>query len=130
MNPQELGRQVFQRRRNLGISQSLWQKKLDISRNYVSLIERGEVVNVSLSIVGRLAEALGTTTAALTGEAEKPNILVPPSLRDFSLADGLSFATVVQLINIPRRGKEPQSAEDWRRLYNAVREYLDDDEEE
>ncbi len=53
--------------------------------------------------------------------------LFPSSLRDFGVAEGLSLGTVVQLLKIPRRGKEPQTAAEWRQLYTVVRKYLDDD---
>ena len=129
MDPHELGRQVFKRRKELGLSQEELAQQAQISRNYVSLIERGEALNVSMSIVGRLAEVLGVIAAELTGEVEKPNVLIPSALRDFGVAEGLSLATVVQLLKIPRRGKEPQTAAEWHQLYTVVRKYLDDDVE-
>jgi transcriptional regulator with XRE-family HTH domain/Zn-dependent peptidase ImmA (M78 family) len=129
VNPQEIGRQVSRRRKELGISQENLAQHAEISRNYVSLIERGEAQNISLIIVQRLAEALGATAAELTGEVEQPDTVIPAPLRDFGVAEGLNFSTVLKLLSIPRRGREPQTAEEWHDLYVVVRRYLEDDEE-
>lgn len=128
MNTQFLAEQVFNHRRALGISQSELADRAGISRNYVSLIERGEASNLSLNVLHSLATALGVTPAELTGEAQeavqKAQTLIPPALRDFALQAGLSFEMVDRLARIPRRGAEPRSPEEWRALFEAVKGYL------
>ncbi|MCP4423538.1 MAG: helix-turn-helix transcriptional regulator [Chloroflexi bacterium] len=125
MDVKTLGEQVFVYRRKLGLSQGKLADLAEISRNYVSLIERGEAQNVSLNIVNQLAAALGVAPAELTGEMLHEHTLIHPALRDFGLQAGLSFEVVDRLARIPRRGQEPQSAEEWEMLFNAVREYLE-----
>ena len=120
----EMGRRVLNRRKDMGLSQEALAQRASISRNYVSLIERGEARNVSLNIMGQLAIALETTPAWLMGQPSQDDILIPPALRKFGLEAGLSFETVDKLARIPRRGQEPQSVEQWRRLYDAIRPYL------
>lgn len=124
MDSQEMGRRVLNRRKDMGLSQEALAQRASISRNYVSLIERGEARNVSLNIMGQLAIALETTPAWLMGQPSQDDILIPPALRKFGLEAGLSFETVDKLARIPRRGQEPQSVEQWRRLYDAIRPYL------
>ncbi len=98
MTPQFLAEQVFNHRRALGISQSELADRAGISRNYVSLIERGEASNLSLNVLHNLAAALGVPPAELTGEAqESPQpmpTMISPALRDFAIQAGLSFEMV------------------------------------
>jgi transcriptional regulator with XRE-family HTH domain len=126
MDSQELGRRVVDRRKDMGLSQEALAQRAGISRNYISLIERGEARNVSLNIMGQLAIALETTPTWLMGQPSQEDILVSPALRKFGLEAGLSFETVDRLARIPRRGQEPQSVEEWQRLYRAIRPYLEE----
>ncbi|HLF89597.1 MAG TPA: helix-turn-helix transcriptional regulator [Anaerolineales bacterium] len=125
MDTQFLADQVFNQRRTLGISQGELAERAGISRNYVSLIERGEASNLSINVLNNLAAALGVTPAELTGEVQKAHTLIPPTLRDFALQAGLSFETVDRLARIPRRGAEPKTPDEWATLFEAVRAYLE-----
>lgn len=128
MDAQEFGYQVLRRRKTLGLSQTDLAKQAELSRNYISLIERGEAGNISISVLERLAEALGTTSAELTGQSQQGNIVIPPALREFGLAKGLSFKTVNWLAQMPRRGPEPRTVEEWERLYEAVFPFMEDED--
>jgi transcriptional regulator with XRE-family HTH domain len=125
MDPEYFAQQVFERRKKLGLSQGKLAEISGISRNYVSLIERGEALNVSMNVINQLAAALGTTAAELSGEQRREASLIPPALRAFGLQAGLQFDVVDRLARIPRRGQEPQTPEEWEQLYQAVRPYLD-----
>jgi transcriptional regulator with XRE-family HTH domain len=125
MNPKELGRHVKKLRQELGLSQETLAEQASISRNYLSLIERGAARNISIGVLGQLAAVLGTSMAELAGEAGQSEILIPPALREFGIAEGLSFSVVDRLARIPRRGHEPQTVEEWRELYRVIRAYLE-----
>lgn len=127
MDTQEFGYQVLRRRKSLGLSQTALARQAELSRNYVSLIERGEAGNISISVLERLADALGTTSAELTGQSQQGNIVIPPALREFGLAKGLSFKTVNWLAQMPRRDPEPQTVEEWERLYEAILPFMEDE---
>ncbi len=127
MDIKELGNQVLQRRRALGLSQEALATKADISRNYISLIERGEAHNVSVNVVNQLANALGATPAELLGQSKDDAFLISPSLRRFAIEDNLSYDVVDRLARIPRRGQEPKTVEQWRQLFSHIRQYLEDD---
>ena len=124
MDPEGLGRRISQRRKEIGASQGGVAEKAGISRNYISLIERGEARNVSMKVVGQLAIALDTTPGDLMGQPNDYDLLIPSALREFGLEAGLSFETIDRLARIPRRGHGPESAEQWEELYNSIRSYL------
>ena len=127
MNPQELGRQVLKRRKEMRLSQTDLANQAGISRNYISLIERGEARNVSMKVIGQLALALGAVTTELLQESDEVT-LISPVLRGLALSEGLEYWVVDRLSRIPRRGQEPKTEDEWHQLYNAVREYLEEDE--
>lgn len=126
MNAREIGFQIAKRRQQLGLSQEALASKADVSRNYISLIERGEATNISMSILTRIASALGATPTELMSESAQGELLIPPALRELGRQDNLSFEVVDKLSRIPRRGKEPKTVEEWRKLYNVVKKYLND----
>lgn len=126
MDVKELGRQVFERRKKIGLTQSALADLANISRNYVSLIERGEARNVSVNVLHGLAAALGTTPAELSGQAGWTDMLIPPTLRKLALEKELSYGVVDRLARIPMRGREPQTVEEWEQLYDSVRSFLEE----
>jgi transcriptional regulator with XRE-family HTH domain len=126
MDSQALGRQVLNRRKDMGLSQETLAERAGISRNYISIIERGEARNVSMNIIGQLAIALETTPTELMNEPDRSEVLISPMLREFGLEASLSFEAIDRLARIPRRGREPRSVEEWRRLYEAIRPYLEE----
>lgn len=123
MSTTELGRQVQAKRKEKNLSQAELGDLVGISRNYVSLIERGETENISMKIVNRLAVALGTSPSELTGESAP--VMIPPSLREFALTEDLSYEVIDKLARIPRRGKEPKTVKEWEELYSLISKFMD-----
>ena len=123
MNAMELGRQVQAKRKDKNLSQTELGDMVGISRNYVSLIERGEGENISMKVVNQLAIALGTSPAELTGESAL--VMIPPSLREFALQKNLSYEIIDKLARIPRRGKEPTTVDGWNALFESISQFLD-----
>jgi transcriptional regulator with XRE-family HTH domain len=124
MDPKELGRQVLAKRKEKGWSQEQLGEMAEISRNYVSQIERGEAESISIKIINKLAIALGVSPSDL-GESSTPStVMIPPPLRELALQDNLSYEVIDKLVNIPRRGKEPKSAAEWRALYEAISPFI------
>ena len=127
MDPKELGRQVLAKRKEKGWSQEQLGDMAEISRNYVSQIERGEAESVSIKIINKLAIALGVSPSDL-GESSTPStVMIPPPLRELALQDNLSYEVIDKLVNIPRRGKEPKSVAEWRALYDAISQFINGD---
>ncbi|GAP13554.1 predicted transcriptional regulator [Longilinea arvoryzae] len=128
MDPKELGRQVLAKRKEKGWSQEQLGDMAEISRNYVSQIERGEAESISIKIINKLAIALGVSPSDL-GESSTPStVMIPPPLRELALQDNLSYEVIDKLVNIPRRGKEPKSVAEWRALYDAISQFINGDQ--
>ncbi len=125
MEHQELAYQLVKRRKEISLSQGALAHKAGVSRNYIALIEQGKAQNVSLDILTRLASAVGATLTELIGEADPKDRLIPAALREFGLKENLSFEIVDKLVRIPKRGLEPQTVAEWRRLYRVMRPYLE-----
>ena len=123
MDAKELGRQVLARRKEKELSQTELADLTGISRNYVSLIERGEATSISMKVLNQLAVALDTTSAELTGA--NAMVMISPALRQFAREDKMPYDIIDRLANLSRRGREPKTADEWRALYKAIGEYID-----
>jgi transcriptional regulator with XRE-family HTH domain len=123
MDAKELGRQVLARRQEKGLSQTELAERAGISRNYVSLIERGEATNISMKVINLLAETLETPSSELIGVTKR--VMISPSLAEFGRNQDLPYLIIEKLAMIPRRGKEPTTLSEWLNLYEAIKPYLD-----
>lgn len=126
MDAKELGRQVLARRKEKRWSQEELGELAGISRNYVSMIERGEADSISMKVIHQLAVAFGVTAAQLTGETEDQSmVMIPPELREFGLVNNLSYEAIDKLAKLPRRGREPKSVKEWQELYDAISHFIE-----
>ena len=92
----------------------------------MSQIERSADARPSAATLFSLANALGTSVAALLGNTEPDDgegaeLDIPDSLREFAEAEALPPADVRMLAQIRYRGEAPQTEEDWRFLYQSIR---------
>lgn len=127
MNVLELAHEVSTRRKKLRLSQQALAEAAGLSRNYISMIERGEAKNISTKVIEQLAVVLSTTPTQLMGSHDQYDRLISPALRDFALSERLSYDIVDRLACIPKRGQEPRTKEEWKDLYELIREYLGTD---
>src|SRR5436190_1549396 len=100
MDVEELGRRVLKQRKALRLSQQALADRAHVSRNYISLIERGMAKNVSATIISNLAVALEMTPTELWGQAADEEVLVPSTLRQFSIEEGLRYEVVDKLARL------------------------------
>ena len=125
MDAKLFGKSVLVLRKERKLNQDQLANLADISRNYISMIERGDAKNVSEEIIRRLALALEVTQEQLTGSpGDASSIVIPPSLREFGIKQGLSYKIVDKLRQIPFRGQEPQSVDSWEKLYDAIKQFI------
>jgi transcriptional regulator with XRE-family HTH domain len=125
MDAKLFGKNVLVLRKARKLSQEQLAKLAEVSRNYISMIERGEAENVSEVIIQKLAGSLEVPTEQLINDiSETSGTMIPPALREFALGEGLSFKTVDKLKQIPFRGKEPTTAEEWKDLYEAIKPFI------
>lgn len=123
MNAIELGRQVLAKRKEKKLSQAELGEMAGISRNYVSMIERGEADSISMKVLNQLGVALGASPSELTGESSM--VMIPPSLREFALKKNLPYEIIDKLARIPKRGREPSSIKEWEELFDSISKFLD-----
>jgi transcriptional regulator with XRE-family HTH domain len=119
-----IARQLRDRRKELKMSQEALSKRSKVSRNYISLIESEQIDNVSLSIVNRLAVALGITPGRLTGEVKdvgRGALVIDPALAEFANVQGLGVDEILALARIEYRGARPRTVREWHELYNVVK---------
>jgi transcriptional regulator with XRE-family HTH domain len=123
MDSVELGRQIQLKRKDKKISQTKLAEITGVSRNYISIIERGEAHNISMKVINQMAVALGVSLAELTGE--QSIVMIPPLLRELGIKNNMTYEMVDTLARIPRRGKEPKSLAEWESLYNAISQFIE-----
>lgn len=61
----ELGRRIRKLRQKLNISQAELSQRADLSKTYLGEFERGQLTNISISAIVRIADILGVTLAEL-----------------------------------------------------------------
>ena len=96
-----------------------------ISKAYLSQLEHGASTTPSHEVLRRLATALGTSIADLTGTSEtwqpgEANKL-PASLRTFARSAKIPEADVEMLAGIHYRGKQPGEPDDWAHIYETIK---------
>ncbi len=128
MDAKLFGKNVLLIRKERRLNQEQLANLAAVSRNYISMIERGEADNVSDGVMRKLSAALEVSFQELTGEpGETSSVRLPPALREFGIKEGVSFRVIDQLMKIPFRGREPKTIQEWKELYEAVKQFLSED---
>jgi transcriptional regulator with XRE-family HTH domain len=140
VNPtkQTVGERIKSRRSELGWTQDVLAEKAGISKSFLSDLENSKR-SVGADKLLDIARALGVSLDYLmTGEAsqDQPNeVQIPASLARFATEEGLSFRRTLMLLDMElqilahrsARKKDGLEAVDWRKLYEAVKEFLEDE---
>jgi transcriptional regulator with XRE-family HTH domain len=125
MDAKTIGKNVLIFRKEKKVTQGKLAELASVSRNYISMIERGEAENISEEIVRKLAWGLGVSSEQLQGKPnERTGTTIPPALREFAINEGLQFETVDTLMQMPLRGKEPSTVQEWRELFEAIKPFI------
>lgn len=114
--------QVIRFRKQEKLTQSEVARIAGISRNYLSLIERGQAENLSMAIVQRLRETLGITTSYEAVDAYH----LPAGLWQFAKDANLPNDDIMMLACVKYRGKQPRTSAHWRILYKVIKAVLED----
>jgi transcriptional regulator with XRE-family HTH domain len=120
MTMKTFAQQVHDRRKQEGLSQAKLAEQLNISRNYLSQIERGQSTNLSWQLREKLSAILGLKQEPEPESADEMNDL-PPSLIQFAEAANLPPDDVLMLARLKYRGKQPSTPEKWEFLYNVIK---------
>jgi transcriptional regulator with XRE-family HTH domain len=112
----QFGLQVRDRRKQEKLSQGDLAEQVEISRNYLSQIERGEATNLSWKVRQRLCEVLGLAVESSTELQGLPESLLACATRLKLPSDDVQM-----LANLKYRGKQPDTPEKWEMLYNVIK---------
>lgn len=129
MAARPFGERVRERRMQERLSQVELARKVDISRNYLSQIERGEATNLSWQLMERLTTILGLTEKHIE-ETQLDTATLPAGLAEFVQAANLPEDDVRMLARLQYRGRQPTSSTEWRILYNVIKAAIGDPDQE
>ena len=121
---QGLGQRLRQSREEKGLSLSELARQAQVSKGYLSQIESGQTNRPSAQVLHRIASVLGTSVAALLGMPVgglNSEVMISDSLREFAQAEELDEEGVNMLARVRYRGRQPQTVDDWRYLYESIK---------
>ena len=132
-----LGERIRARRVELGWTQDQLAAKAGISKGFLSDLENNKR-NVSAENLMGIAQVLNLSLDFLMKGDDTPvpqkEIQIPSSLSEFASLEGLSFRQTLTLLQMRRQILANRSAGsksatddfDWRKLYESVKEFLDE----
>lgn len=107
------------------IGKELLTTRTRLSKSTIEDIVEGNHNNPTLRTLEKIIErGFEMNFSEFFDLCEENSFIAPVSLRRFANAEELDFKTGCKLALIPVEGKEPQTEEAWRDLYNSVREYV------
>jgi len=120
-----VGTKIRELREDKGLSLSELARQAGISKAYLSQIEAGKTTRPSGEALLRIASVLGSSVAALLGAQtvgyRKSEVMVSPSLHKFAKKERIGREDTLMLARIRYQGKQPQTSEDWKFLYEAIK---------
>lgn len=124
-----IGERIKSLRESRGISLTRLAEMADVSKGYLSALEREEKENPSIDAAGRIATALGIGVSELIGESPGPAKEVeglPPGLQEFverrrARNEPLTQDDLTMLRSIRYRGRLPETADDWAFIFETIR---------
>jgi transcriptional regulator with XRE-family HTH domain len=133
-----VGERIKARRLELEWTQDQLAQKAGISKSFLSDLENGKR-SVGAENLLDISRALGVSIDFLmTGEvSEKPvtQVPIPATLARFAAEEGLSFRQTLMLLDMQKqivahrsaRKKDGLEAVDWRKFYESVKEFMEDE---
>lgn len=136
MRKSSVGERIKKRRVELAWTQDQLAQKAGISKSFLSDLENGKR-SVGANNLLDIARALGVSLDFLMiGQAsgdQAAEVPIPASLARFAGEEGLSFRQTLMLLEMQQqivahrsaRKKDGLESVDWRKFYEAVKEFLD-----
>jgi XRE family transcriptional regulator of biofilm formation len=134
-----LGKQLADLRQRAGLSVSALAEKAGVAKSYLGKVEKGEVDNPGLATLDLIAKALNVTLddllnppgpkskhKARASSREPISRAFPESLKQFlanleKQGENVPADVKRSLALLQFRGKQPDSADDWWFIYQAVK---------
>lgn len=132
---QAVGDRIKRRRTDLGWTQDVLAEKAGISKSFLSDLENGKrsIGADKLLDVGRtLGLSLDYLMTGEETEPPPPELQIPSALAAFAAEAGLSFRQALALLEMQQQivahrsttKKDGLDKVDWRKFYEAVKEFL------
>ena len=133
-----VGERIRGRRTELGWTQDQLAQKAGLSKSFLSDLENGKRsvgANKLLDIARALGVSLDFLMTGTASQDQKSEVPIPASLARFAAEERLSFRQTLMLLEMQnqivahRSAKKKDSLEavDWRKFYEAVKEFLEDE---
>lgn len=129
-----LGQRLHRLRTDRGLGLGELARRCDVSKGYLSQLERGEATNPSVEAVRKLAAGLDVPVADLLGEKPKQESGDAPPLSEGlktfiaqrkRRGEPLTPADVTMLTTINFRGSTPKTAKDFEILYEFIKRVIE-----
>ena len=138
MQTSGVGERIKKRRAELDWTQDQLAQKAGISKSFLSDLENGKrsvSANNLLDIARALSVSLDYLMTGTASQDQKSEVPIPASLARFAAEERLSFRQTLMLLEMQnqivahRNAKKKDSLEavDWRKFYEAVKEFLEDE---
>ena len=133
-----VGERIRQRRLDLGWTQDQLCTKAGLSKSFLSELESGKrsvsATNL-LSIARTLSVSLDFLMTGTASEEPPAEVPIPASLAKFAAEERLSFRQTLMLLDMQKqivahrsaKKKDDLEAVDWRRFYEGVKEFLENE---
>ncbi len=133
-----VGERIKARRSELGWTQELLAQKAGISKSFLSELENGKrrvSADNLLEIARTLSVSLDYLMTGTTTKATQVEVPIPSSLAKFAAEERLSFRQTLMLLDMQKQivahrsssKKDGLEGVDWRKFYEAVREFLENE---
>lgn len=134
-----VGERIRRRRQELGWTQEQLCQKAGISKGFLSDLENDKR-SVSADNLLDLARALSLSldylmTGKASEEGQPTEVAIPVSLARFAAEEGISLRQTLMLLDMHKqilahrsaRKKDGLEAVDWRKFYEGVKEFLENE---
>lgn len=122
-----VGDRIRLRREEKSMTAADLARMAGVTKGYLSQIETGQVPKPSGEVLYNLATVLGTTVADLLEKEIMPNTLnIPDALKTFAEQEHLPNSDIDMLAMIKFRGRQPETVDDWRFLYESIKRTIAD----
>lgn len=113
---EELGTRIREARAERGWSLAEVARRTGLSRAYINALERGKGRRPGAETIRSLEDVLGRLTTAKPGELSD----LPAGLQELAAERNLPASEVRVLASLQIRGRQPESLERWRFIYDAL----------
>ncbi len=128
-----LGQRLHRLRTDRGLGLGELARRCEVSKGYLSQLERGEANNPSVEAVRKLAAGLEVPVADLLGENPKRDrrkVPLPDGLKRFAArkkraGEPLTEDDVDMLTGIQYRGTPPKTDKDFELLYEFIKRVIE-----